>query len=270
MSNLTAASVIRAAGARPGILRAKGWARRWCAPALGLLIAGQAQAQSASGNGFLFREPEGSFSVHAGYSGASAGGDLFSFATSELTLKKSNFSGFTAGAEATIRISPRLDFALTGDYAGVSQHSEFRNLEDQNNQPIEQVTDFRRVPLTAAVRAYLMPRGRSIGRFVWIPSKFSPWVEAGGGVTWYQFQQHGDFVDYKTNDIFHADNLTTDGWAPTATGAIGADVSLSPRFAITGAARYIWARHSGTNDFSTFDRIDLSGVFTTLGFTVRL
>lgn len=236
--------------------------------ALALCVAHEAGAQRNTGDGFLFREPQGSFSIRAGYSGASASSDLFAFTTDQLTLNKSSFSGATVGAEMAFRIAPQFDLSVSADYAGVSPRSEFRRLVDQNNQPIEQTTDFRRVPLMAGLRAYLTPRGRSIGRFVWIPSKFTPWVEAGGGFTWFQFRQYGDFVDYQTNDVFTATSEAS-GWSPTVNGAVGADVSLNARFALTGAARYTYAKGALSSDFTGFNRLDLSGVFTTLGLTVR-
>lgn len=235
---------------------------------LAICMAHEASAQRNTGDGFLFSEPAGSFSIRGGYSGASASSDLFAFTTDQLTLGKSSFSGATAGAEMALRLSPQFDLSISADYAGVSPRSEFRRLVDQNNQPIRQTTDFRRVPVVASVRAYLTPRGRSIGRFVWIPNRFTPWVEGGGGFTWFQFRQYGDFVDYKTNDVFNATSEAS-GWAPTANAAVGADVSLNARFALTGAARYTYAKGSLSSDFSGFDRLDLSGVFTTLGLTVR-
>ncbi|MEP6618850.1 MAG: hypothetical protein ABJE47_06030 [bacterium] len=225
-------------------------------------------AQRNAGNGFLFREPEGSFQIRAGYSGANASSDLFAFTTDQLTLNKSSFSGATIGAEFSFRIAPQLDLSFSADYAGVSPRSEFRHLVDQDNQPIEQTTEFRRVPLIASMRAYLTPRGRSIGHFVWIPSKFTPWVEAGGGFTWFQFRQQGDFVDFKTNDVFTATS-EANGWAPSASGAVGGDISLNARLALTGAARYTYAKGTLSSDFTGFNNLDLSGVSTTVGLTVR-
>ena len=231
-------------------------------------LAQDARAQRNTGDGFLFSEPLGSFSIRGGYSGANASSDLFTFATDQLTLNKSSFSGATIGGEFSFRVASQLDLSFSADYAGVSPRSEFRRLVDNNNQPIEQTTEYRRVPVVASLRAYLIPRGRSIGRFVWIPSKFSPWIEGGGGFTWFQFRQQGDFVDYKTNAVFTATSEAS-GMAPTANAAVGADLSLSARFALTGAARYMYGHGALSSDFSGFNKLDLSGVFTTVGLTVR-
>ena len=55
-----------------------------------------------------------------------------------------------------------------------STQSEFRHWLDNNDLPIQQTTEFQRVPLTASLKMYLGPPGRSIGRFAWIPKRFAP------------------------------------------------------------------------------------------------
>ena len=67
--------------------------------------------------------------------------------------------------------------------------SEFRDYVDNNRQPIQQTTEFRRLPLTGSLKAYLSKTGRSIGHFAWIPSRYAPYVGGGGGAMWYRFRQ---------------------------------------------------------------------------------
>jgi hypothetical protein len=85
---------------------------------------------------------------------------------------------------------------------------------------------------------------------------------------WYRFTQQGEFVDFQTNDIFR-DHLESSGWAPTVQGLAGVDLTLTPRLALTGEARYSWARAQLSDAFVGFDRIDLSGTSATVGLTVR-
>ena len=118
------------------------------------------------------------------------------------------------------------------------------------------------------VRQYLTSRGRSVGDLAWIPSRLAPYVGAAGGAMWYRFRQNGDFVDFNTNDVFNG-TLNTSGWAPAASGAAGLDVTLTPRFALTGQGKYLWARARPGGDFSGFNQIDLSGFSTTVGLLVR-
>ena len=124
------------------------------------------------------------------------------------------------------------------------------------------------MPITASAKLYLTPRGRELGTLAWVPSRVAPYVGAGGGVMWYQFRQQGDFVDSGDLGVFPAD-LTSEGWTPAAQGFAGLDVSLSPRMALTTEARYTWGRATLGEDFSQFDKIDLSGIAVTAGITFR-
>jgi opacity protein-like surface antigen len=232
------------------------------------LGAATARAQG-SGSGFLFQQPLGSITLSGGFAHASAGGDLFSFVTDNLTLNKSDFSGPMFGADLAVRVTPQIDVVLGTSYAGMSRSSSYRHLVDNNDAEIVQQTEFRRVPVMVSVRAYLTPQGRSVGRFAWVPSRFAPYVGAGGGAVWYRFSQNGDFVDFQNNNnVFNAE-FTSSNWTPAAQGMAGLDVTLTPRIALTGEAKYIWAKGKLDQSFSGFDNIDLSGVSTTIGLTFR-
>jgi len=246
--------------------------RRWVAAAAGglavtLLAAPPVQAQG-TGRGFLFNEPVASFSLRGGFDRAMAGSDVFSFATRQLTLDRGDFSALTVGADLSFRVAPRIDVVFGGAYAGASAPSEFRDFVDQDDLPIEQTTSFQRVPLMASVKAYLTPRGRSIGRFAWVPARYAPYLGAGGGAMWYRFRQQGDFIDFETDEVF-GDDIASSGWTPMAHALAGLDYSLSPRVAFTGEGRYAWARANLSDRFEGFDRIDLSGFTVTAGVSVR-
>jgi hypothetical protein len=222
-----------------------------------------------SGDGFLFHQPHVALTLRGGWDGAAAKGDIFSFATSELSLGRNDFSAPFVGLDVAIALQPRLDLTLSSSYSGANEKSDFRHwAEGPDNLPIEQTTEFQRVPLAAGVRAYLMPRGRSVGEFVWIPARFSPYVGAGAGVMWYRFRQQGDFVDFNDGTIF-PDTFMSSGWAPLVQGSVGADFTLTPHLALNGEAKYTSAKGKLGTDFSGFNRIDLSGYTATLGLSVR-
>ncbi|HEY4303159.1 MAG TPA: hypothetical protein VGM82_01725 [Gemmatimonadaceae bacterium] len=227
-----------------------------------------ALAQDA-GNGFLFGSPAGAVTLRGGWDVARAGGDLFAFTTSQLTLNRSDFSSPNIGMDVTVHLFGRTSLTVSGDFAGMSKKSEFRNFIDNNNAPIEQITKFRRVPLSVSVKQYLTSPGREVGKFAWIPSRAAFFVGAGGGAQYYKFEQDGDFIDFQNNmDVFH-DTFKSDGWAPSAHALAGFDYTLSPRWAITTEARYTWSRADLSNDFSGFKPLDLSGFMTNVGLTVR-
>jgi hypothetical protein len=238
--------------------------------AASLLPAGAAQAQSG-GDGYLFRQPVVGLTLRGGFHHASAGSNLFDLATEQLTLNRGDFGGPMVGADLAIRLQPRLDLVLGAAYSGTTRGSEFREfVEGDGAIGIEQTTSFERVPLTAGVRAYLTPRGRTVGTLAWVPARVAPYVGAGGGAMWYRFRQEGDFVDFDTPDLeIFTDVLDTQGWAPTAHGLAGVDFSLSPRLALTGEARYTWGRAEARDAFAGFDPVDLSGVAGSIGITIR-
>jgi len=226
-----------------------------------------ARAQDA-GSGFLFGAPMGSFTVRGGWALPRAQSDFFAFTTENLTLNRGDFSSPAIDGDFAVRVSPRTDVILSSGWSGMKRRSEFRHFIDNNDQPIEQTTTFRRVPITIGVKQYLTSTGRSIGKFAWIPSRFAPFVGAGGGTMFYSFRQDGDFIDFKTNDVFPS-YYASSGWTGTAYGAAGVDYSLGPRFALTSEARCTWSSAELSRDFSGFGRLDLSGLSTTVGLAVR-
>jgi hypothetical protein len=231
-------------------------------------LATPLQGQSA-GNGFLFGAPEARFIVRGGYAYARAGSDVFDDATTFLTLEKRDFSGPSIGGEFAVSITPQFDLSFNADYSAAVSESEDREYYDNNQLPIVQTTSFRRAPLTVNAIVALRPRGRAIGKLAWIPTKVVPWVGAGGGAMWYKLRQEGDFVDYRTLNVFTT-SLESSGWAPAFQALGGVDVTLTPRLGFTADLRGTWARAELSRDYSGYEKIDLSGVTGALGFTFRL
>ena len=241
----------------------------WCAlPAFALVLSASGARAQSGGDGFMFRPPTVSFAFRLGYSQAAAGSDLFGFVTDQLTLDKSSFGAAALSGDFGIRLTPRFDLVLGLGYSKSKNASEFRNLVDQNNQPITQQTEFRRVPATASVKWYALPRGQSIGRLAWIPSRYVPFVGAGAGLTWYRFKQEGDFVDFTTMNVY-PDTYESSGSALGVHAFGGLDVSLSPHVALTTELRYAYARAPLEEDYLGFEKLDLSGLSATAGLSFR-
>jgi hypothetical protein len=235
----------------------------------GVLVAGVSPAVAqGAGNGFLFHTPSVTLTLHGGYDRAVAQSDIFDFTTKQLTLGQGDFSGLAGGGDLSFRLAPRVDVMLSAAYTGRVKPSEFRDWVGTDDLPIEQRTRFERAPVTANLKLYLLPRGRTIGSFAWVPAKVAPYIGAGGGAMWYRFRQQGDFVDYETLDIYN-DFLQSDGWAPVAQALAGVDVSLTPRFALNGETRYAWSHARLGESFVDFDPIDLSGLSATVGLSIR-
>ncbi len=235
---------------------------------LAILLTPTFAAAQGMGRGFFFEEPTTTWSVRAGYGLASAGSDIFSFTSRELTLDKSDFRGVNIGSDLDFRLTSRLSLGLGIWYEGRSAPSEYRNFVGTDDLPIEQSTKFQRMPLTIGLKYYVTPRGRSIGRFAWIPAKVVPYIGAGGGAMWYSFKQEGEFVDQPSLEVFD-DTFESSGWAPEAHALAGLEVSLTPRLILTGEGRYTYARANMDGDFEGFDKIDLSGFAITAGLAIR-
>ena len=231
-------------------------------------IARPSHAQSA-GDGFLFRVPQGSWGFRAGFDHAMARGDIFDEFTKELTLRRSDFSSVTLGTNVAIRVAFRNDLVFDLGYASVSRGSEYRDWIDNNNQPITQTTSLRRIPLTIGLRHYLGPRGRAIGRFAWIPAAQTPYLGLGAGVMYYRFRQTGDFVNLSTQNVAY-DELQSNAWTPVVHALAGMDFRLGRFFLLNGELRYTWARGPMHNDYQGYNKIDLSGLSATAGFSIRL
>jgi hypothetical protein len=226
-------------------------------------------AQSTlGGDGFQFKPPAVTLTLRGGYDRPFAGGDIYSFATDKLTLSKSAFAAVNAQLDLGINLSPRVQIVLGAGTARSDKPSEFRKYIDTDNKPIEQSTRLRRIPLTVGARYALRPTGEQIGRFAWIPSRLVPWAGAGVGSMNYSFSQVGDFVDFKTLNVF-PQTLESSGWAPMAYANVGGDLGITTHLLLTGDLRYTFARGKLDGGFVGFNNIDLSGAAATMGFTLR-
>lgn len=228
-----------------------------------------AAAAARSGPGFLFGAPHAFFALRVGASFPRASSDVFDHSREFLTLERGDFAGVAVSGDLGVHLSSRLDGVFSIGVSHAGQPSEDRYYEDEDTGlPIRQRTSFTQVPVTLGLRFSLAPAGRSVGKLAWIPSRVVPFIEAGGGLTYYRFVQSGDFVDYTDLTIAPAE-LRSSGWGPTAYVVGGVDVSLSPRWALTAQARYTRASAGMNQSFSDFDDIDLSGLQTTVGLNVR-
>jgi hypothetical protein len=221
------------------------------------------------GNGFLFEQPIVSVGLRTGYALQSAGSDIFVHTGDQLTVEKGDFSGGYVGGEIGVRLSDHVDLALGLGHASSSTASEFRDWTDNDDLPIEQITQFSTTPVTLSAKYYLMDRGRSIGRFAWVPSRMNVYVGGGVGMTFYRFDQSGDWVDFETLDIFASD-FRSSGNGKQMHGLAGLDVSIHKSFYVTGETRYLWADAAiDTRFFDGFDDVDLAGFQFSVGISAR-
>ena len=223
--------------------------------------------QAPANPDFMLGRPRASVGVRGEWVLASAGSDIYDFVTEQLTLEKSSFNAPGFGAEVGVNLTPRLDIVFGVDIAKSTTPSEYRKFVDNRNLPIQQTTSLKQAGFFGSVKFAVIPRGRAISRFAWIPSTIVPYLGAGGGFSHYDFRQDGDFVDFSNGRVF-TEAFRSYGWTPTAHVVGGTEIQLFKRTFMSLEGRYVWAHAKLDADFIDFDPIDLGGFRFGAGFHV--
>jgi hypothetical protein len=217
-----------------------------------------------------FREPDFLFSWPRTYVGVAGGwlataqrGGIFDLTRELLTVEDGDFDSGVARFTVGRALSRRLDLSAEVGFSRATVASEYRDFLE-GDLPITQTTEFSQAPVSANLRVWLVPRGRTVGRFAWVPAKVAPYVSGGVGAHWYRFTQFGDFVDIVDLSIF-TDALVSSGWAAGAHVAGGFSAHMVKQLFLTVEARYRWAATPLSDDFVGFDDIDLDGFQVTGG-----
>ena len=219
---------------------------------------------------FLLGRPHASVGVRGNWLMANAGSDIYDFVSEHLTIDKSDFNTFSFAADVSIYAIPRLDIVGGFEIAQEEIPSQYRGYSETVSGssvtiPIAQTTELKQMHFTGSAKFGLLPRGKQISRLAWIPRTFVPYVGAGAGITRYEFQQAGDFVDFATEnpaagtfsiftDVFHSD-----GWSPQAHVLGGADILVFKRLYFSLEGRYTWVHAELDQDFIDFQPMDLGG-----------
>lgn len=214
---------------------------------------------------FMLGRPRVTVGLSGNWIVASAGSEIFDFVTKQLTIERSAFNRPAFGFDLSINVAPRLDVTMGFEGSRMSQGSEYRDFVDNKLLPIEQTTSLKEQAFSAGVKFPLLPAGRRVSRFAWIPSKFTPYVGAGGGILRYDFEQFGDFVDFADSHVFNS-HFRSAGWTPSAYASGGTDVHLFNRVFMSLEGRYTWSSATLDRDFVNFDPIDLKGFRFGAGF----
>jgi hypothetical protein len=216
---------------------------------------------------FLFNRPRFILSVRGAVLMPSENSDLFDFVQDQLTIEQGDFSGPSFAVDVGYSLTPRLDILGGFDVAKQSVDSEYRDFVDNNELPIQQQSTLRQNSFTGTMRFALVSRGRSVGRYAWIPARIQPYVGAGGGIVFWEFKQVGDFVDFQDLDVF-ADMFESSGASLSGHLLGGIDIQIYKRLFLTTEGRYVWAQGELNNEFVGFEPLDLSGFRLSAGINV--
>ncbi len=216
-------------------------------------------SQDLPDSDFLFKRPRGTLSLRGGLLFPREGSDLYTFIEDQLTIDRGDFRGPLFALELGYSPTARLDIVGGFDLARQNVRSEYRDFVDNNLQPIEQETSLRQNSFTGTVRFALVPRGRAVGSYAWIPSRVQPYVGAGGGFVFWEFKQAGDFIDVGDGTVF-PDTFESSGVSFAVHVLGGVDIQVYKRLFLSTEARYVWAQGELSNEFVGFEPLDLSGL----------
>lgn len=218
---------------------------------------------------FLFHQPKATISFNLGFNLPGAGSEVFDEAFDVYTLDKGDLTSFLIGGGVSVFVNDRLDVGFDFSYASSKNWVEYVEFVDNNDLPIEHEVRFTQVPLTLSAKYFLMSRGREVGNLSWIPTSWAPYIGVGGGRTYYEFEQAGDFIDYVDFSVFSSTFLS-EGWAWVGHALAGVQWSISPQWVISAEGRYAFANAEMDRPaYRDYDKIDLSGFNGSIGFGIR-
>ncbi len=233
-------------------------------PTVAAAQTGPRPVTPAAPGDFLFARPKAEVGVRVGWSFNRGGSDWYDFVTDQLTLDQGDFNAFALASDVGVWLTGRFTAVGGVEYTHTNPGSEYRRFVDNNRQPINQSTRLNVVHATGGIKYALLDRGRAIGRLAWIPARVAPYLAAGGGATYYELRQEGDFVDFVDRSVFPA-LLRSTGWAPTYYVGGGADIRVLRRMLVSADFRYRRATADLNNTWVDFEPLDLSGAQVTVG-----
>jgi hypothetical protein len=154
----------------------------WSCLLAALAVTAPVPVLAQGGPGFMFKEPTVTLKLETGYLARLANSDIFDFTRQELTVSRHDFYGPVIGGEIAVRVNQRVDIAVGVSHSQSAKDSHFRTLVDLDDNEIEQTTQLRTTPIVVTARYYTKDRGRSVGRFAWVPNRFAPYVGGGVGI----------------------------------------------------------------------------------------
>lgn len=237
----------------------------------GLVSPATALAQNAARRSdYLLGRPKATLTLRMGAARPNASNGVFAFADSLLTLGPDKYTGANFGIDIGVPLTQKFELQFSASSVSRTAQSEYRDFVDNRDLPIEQSTRLRRTPISMGLRYNLVPAGRTISRLAWVPTRFVPYVAAGGGAMQYRFNQNGDFVDFRSQnlEVFTA-RLDSRGWAALAYAASGITWSILPAVALNTELRYDHSNAPMRGDFTGFDKTSLSGVAFNTGLQFR-
>jgi hypothetical protein len=213
---------------------------------------------------------EGGFNFRFGGFFPSGSSEFWRTNEAAFTLDHSDFNGPTGGVGYTASINNYFEFDVNADFYYGSSRSADRTFVDQDGFPILHDSRLGIYPVTVGFR--VLPAGRygrrgAEGRhYVRRPV---PYIGAGIGMAYWQYEEEGDFVA-SDNSIFY-DRLTDSGLEFEKHAMLGIEFPVAPEWNITLEVRQSWAEATPSGAFTVVNpgALDLGGTSLFVGGSLR-
>jgi opacity protein-like surface antigen len=205
------------------------------------------------------RASAGGLDLRAGAFFPTADSNLFDDQNELFGTTKSDWRGFTGGAEYSFNVAEHVEVGLHVDGYGKQLDTAYVDFERPSGRLIEQTLKLTTVPTGATLRFVANPgRGR-----------FTPYVGGGIDVVYYEYEEFGDFIDFFDDDLpVRSDDFIDTGAAFGAHAVAGLRFPIGDDFSIVAEGRYLWAKKDMGDDFRD-NEIDLGGPSATIGINLR-
>ena len=196
----------------------------------------------------------GGLDLRAGAFFPRADSNLFADDSELYTVQKSDWRGFSGGAEYSFNLSEQFELGLHIDGYGRSINTEYRDFERPSGRPNTQTLKLTTAPVGFTLR--FVPCGRHHA---------TPYVGVGADVIYYEYEEFGDFIDFEDPALnIISDDFVDQRAAGGFHAVAGLRLPINHDFAITAEGRYLWAKKDMGEDFRG-NKIDLSGPSAFIG-----
>jgi outer membrane protein W len=176
------------------------------------------------------------------------------------TVGKNDFRGLTGGIEFNFGLADNLELGLHADGYGRTIDTSYRNYVRSDDSEIFQTLKLESAPVGVTLRYVFGGRHASI----------APYIGAGADLVFWHYEERGDFVDFQDPALpVIADEFIEDGVVPGFHVQAGVRVPINHDFAITGEARYLWAKEKDMGGSFRGLGLDLTGLSATVGVNIR-
>lgn len=230
-----------------------------------VLVAGTASA--------LAQPPgtDGSFRFRFGGYFPSGNSEFWDANEAAFTSDASDFNDWMIGASFVSSMSNWVELGFNVDFYDATERTSDRFYTDDFGNPILHDASLELIPLSVDVR--VLPTGRYAlrghGSQVRVRRPL-PYVGAGIGMTYWEYEEQGDFVGFdEIGPFIYYDRLKDSGTEFATHVLAGVEFPMGPTWNLTLEGRYTWSEATPGGAFSdlALGDLDLGGFAGFFGFS---